>query len=161
MNVECWLNLGLDRAVFEASNLQTIEAAGSRIIGVTEGGDDDHLLGTASSRKEGTVITTILRLYDPSKDCPGTEGIYNNQKGNWMAKGDGVPLRSARWMALKAVIESAGGRAAMLEAIKAGNPPLCGVDALLTAIITDYRAKDDQVLRSAGSLVAEVMRAMG
>ncbi len=55
-----------------------------------------------------------------------------------MAKGDGVPLNSAWYMAMKAVINSTEGKAAMMEAIKAGNPPLCGVDALLTSIIVDY-----------------------
>lgn len=78
-----------------------------------------------------------------------------------MAKGDGVSIGSARWMALKAVINSTEGKAAMMKAIEAGKPPLCGVDALLTAIIIDYRDKDDQILRSAGSLVAEAMRVIG
>lgn len=43
----------------------------------------------------------------------------------------------------------------MLKAIADGHPPLCGVDALLTQIIVDYAKCDDQMLMSAGSLVAE------
>ena len=62
---------------------------------------------------------------------------------------------------MQAVIDSKEGTAALMEAIKAGNPPLCGVVALLTAIIIGYGAKDDQILRSAGSLVAETMGSMG
>jgi hypothetical protein len=65
------------------------------------------------------------------------------------------------WLALKAVINSDEGKAAMLIAINEGNAPLCGIDALLTGIIVDYAGKDDQILKSAGSLVAECMRAMG
>lgn len=78
-----------------------------------------------------------------------------------MSQGNGVSLTSARWLALKAVINSDEAKTAMRAAVDAGNPPLCGVDALLTEIIVDYARKDDQILKSAGSLVAEYMRAMG
>ncbi len=67
MKVEYWLSLGLDRAareLFEAGTLQTVEAAGSRIVGIPKGGDGHHLLGTASSHEEAVVIATILRLFD-------------------------------------------------------------------------------------------------
>jgi len=67
MKAEHWLSLGLDRAareVFEMGNLQTVEAAGSRIVGVPKGGDGHHLLGTAGSREEAVVIATILRFYN-------------------------------------------------------------------------------------------------
>ena len=69
INVEYWLSLGLDRAaqdVFKAGTLQTVEAAGSRIVGIPKGGNGHHLLGTASSREEAVVIATILRLYNPN-----------------------------------------------------------------------------------------------
>ncbi len=69
MKVEYWLSLGLDRAareVFERGNLQTVEAASDRIIGIPKGGDGHHLLGTASSWEEAVVIATILRLYNPN-----------------------------------------------------------------------------------------------
>ncbi len=69
MKAEHWLSLGLDRAareVFEMGNLQTVEAAGSRIVGVPKGGDGHQLLGTASSREESVVIATILRLFNPN-----------------------------------------------------------------------------------------------
>jgi len=64
-----WLSLGLQEdalAVFEAGGLQTIEAAGSRVVGVPRHGDGHHLLGTASSREEAVVIATILRLFNPN-----------------------------------------------------------------------------------------------
>ncbi len=69
MKAEHWLGLGLDRAareVFEAGTLQTVEAAGSRVVGVPKGGDGHHLLGTTRSREEAVVIATILRLYNPN-----------------------------------------------------------------------------------------------
>jgi hypothetical protein len=78
-----------------------------------------------------------------------------------MAKGDGVGLASARYLAMQAVICSQEGQAAMLKAIADGNPPLCGVDPLLTQIIVDYAKGDDQMLKSAGSLVAEHLVAKG
>ncbi len=78
-----------------------------------------------------------------------------------MAQGDGVSLTSARYLALQAVITSKEGRAVMMQAIADGRPPLCGVDGLLAKIIIDYAARDDQMLRSAGSLVAESMAALG
>lgn len=78
-----------------------------------------------------------------------------------MAKGDGVGLTSARYLAMQAVIGSQEGQAAMLKAIADGHPPLCGVDALLTRIIVDYAKRDDQMLMSAGSLVAEHLVARG
>lgn len=78
-----------------------------------------------------------------------------------MAQGDGVGLTSARYLAMKAVISSQEGLDAMAKAMANGHPPLCGVDHLLTKIIVDYAAKDDQILRSAGSLVAEHMFAQG
>lgn len=77
-----------------------------------------------------------------------------------MVKGDGVPLKSARYLALRAVITSEEGMAAMQQAITDGLPPLCGVDGLLTKIIIDYATRDDQILMSAGSLVAESMAAL-
>ncbi len=52
--------------MFEAGGPQTIEAAGSRIVGIPRHGDGHHLLGTASSREEAVVITTILRLFNPN-----------------------------------------------------------------------------------------------
>jgi hypothetical protein len=72
-----------------------------------------------------------------------------------MAQGDGVSLKSARYLAMQAVINSKEGQAAMLKAISDGYPPLCGVDPLLANIIIDYAKGDDQMLMSAGSLVAE------
>jgi len=69
MKVEYWLSLGLDRAareVFERGNLQTIEAAGTRIVGIPKGGDGHHLLGIVSSWEEAVVIATILRFYNPN-----------------------------------------------------------------------------------------------
>ena len=69
MKVEYWLSLGLDKAAheaFEDGNLHTVEAAGSRVVGVPKGGNGHHLLGTASSREEAVVIATILRLYNPN-----------------------------------------------------------------------------------------------
>ena len=78
-----------------------------------------------------------------------------------MAQGDGVGLTSARYLAMKAVITSQEGRDAMAKAMANGQPPLCGVDHLLTKIVVDYAAGDDQMLRSAGSLVAEHMVAHG
>ncbi len=78
-----------------------------------------------------------------------------------MAKGDGVPLTSARFLAMQAVINSQEGQAAMLKAITNGYPPLCGVDALLTGIVVDYAKRDDQMLMSAGTLVAEHLVAKG
>lgn len=71
MKAEHWLGLGLGldrtaREVFEAGTLQTVEAAGSRLVGVPKGGDGHHLLGTARSHEEAVVIATILRLYNPS-----------------------------------------------------------------------------------------------
>jgi hypothetical protein len=69
MKVEYWLSLGLDRAareVFEMGNLQTVEAAGDRIVGIPKDGDGHHLLGTSSSHEEAVVIATILRLYNPN-----------------------------------------------------------------------------------------------
>ncbi len=78
-----------------------------------------------------------------------------------MAKGDGVGLASARYLAMRAVIGSQEGQAAILKAIADGHPPLCGVDPLLTQIIVDYAKGDDQMLMSAGSIVAEHLVARG
>ena len=69
MTRDRWLSLGLQDealAVFGAGNLQTIEAAGSMVVGIPKGGDGHHVLGTASSREEAAVIATILRLFNPN-----------------------------------------------------------------------------------------------
>jgi len=66
---ERWLSLGLKEdalGMFEAGDLQTVEAAGNRIVGVPKHGAGHHLLGTASSREEAVVIATILRLFNPN-----------------------------------------------------------------------------------------------
>jgi len=47
-------------------NLQTVEAADTKVVGISKGGDGHHLLGTASSREEAVVIATILRLFNPN-----------------------------------------------------------------------------------------------
>ena len=54
------------RGVFEAGNLRTVETAGIRVVGILEGRDGHHLLGTASSREEAFVITTVLRFCNPN-----------------------------------------------------------------------------------------------
>ncbi len=49
MTRDRWLSLGLQEdalPVFEAGNLQTIEAAGSEVVGIPRHGDGHHLLGT-------------------------------------------------------------------------------------------------------------------
>ncbi len=64
-----WLSLGLVEdalPVFEAGGLRTVEAAGSIIVGIPKSADGHHLLGTASSREEATVIATIPRLFNPN-----------------------------------------------------------------------------------------------
>ncbi len=64
-----WLSLGLVEdalPVFEAGRLRTVEAAGSVIVGIPKSADGHHLLGTASSHEEATVIATILRLFNPN-----------------------------------------------------------------------------------------------
>ena len=64
-----WLSLGLLEdalPVFQAGGLRTVEAAGSRIVGVPKHGAGHHLLGTASSREEAAVVATILRLFNPN-----------------------------------------------------------------------------------------------
>ena len=64
-----WLSLGLHEdalAVFEAGGLRTIEAAGSRVVGVSKHDTGHHLLGTVSSQEEAAVIATILRLFNPN-----------------------------------------------------------------------------------------------
>ncbi len=69
MTRERWLSLGLKEdalGMFEAGGLQTVEAAGNRIVGVPKHGAGHHLLGTASSREEAVVIATILRLFNPN-----------------------------------------------------------------------------------------------
>ncbi|MGI4796057.1 MAG: hypothetical protein ACRYG8_18755 [Janthinobacterium lividum] len=78
-----------------------------------------------------------------------------------MAQGDGVSVNTARYQALKAVVESEQAKPMMAKAISEGKPPLCGIDQLITGIIVDYAAKDHQILRTAGSLVAEIMTAKG
>jgi len=72
-----------------------------------------------------------------------------------MAKGDGVPLNSPRFLALKAAIECPEGQAAMKQAAADGDPPLKALDAMLTGLIVNYA--DHQTLRSAGSIVTEWM----
>ena len=67
MTRDRWLSLGLQEdmlAVFGAGNLQTIEAAGSKVVGIPKGGDGHHVLGTASSGEEAAVIATILRMFN-------------------------------------------------------------------------------------------------
>ena len=69
MTRDRWLSLGLREdmlAVFGAGNLQTIEAAGSKVVGIPKGRDSHHVLGTASSGEEAAVIATILRLFNPN-----------------------------------------------------------------------------------------------
>ncbi len=69
MTRDRWLSLGLQEdalPVFQDGNLQTIEAAGLKVVGILKGGDGHHLLGTASSREEAVVIATILRLFNPN-----------------------------------------------------------------------------------------------
>jgi len=69
MTRDRWLSLGLQEdalPVFEAGGLQTVEAAGNRVVGVPRHGAGHHLLGTASSREEAVVIATILRLFNPN-----------------------------------------------------------------------------------------------
>ena len=69
MTRDRWLSLGLQEdalPAFQAGGLQTIEAAGSRVVGVPRHGAGHHLLGTAASREEAVVIATILRLFNPS-----------------------------------------------------------------------------------------------
>lgn len=78
-----------------------------------------------------------------------------------MAQGDGVSVNTARYHALKAVIESEQAKPLMAKAVSEGKPPLCGIDQLITGIIVDYAAKDHQMLRTAGSFVAEIMVANG
>ncbi len=62
-----WLSLGLVEdalPVFEAGGLGTVELAGSVIVGIPKSADGHHLLGTASSCEEATVIATILQLFN-------------------------------------------------------------------------------------------------
>jgi len=69
MTRDRWLSLGLQEdalLVFQGGNLQTVEAAGLKVVGIPKGGDGHHLLGTASSREEAVVIATILRLFNPN-----------------------------------------------------------------------------------------------
>ena len=69
MTTEQWLSLGLNetaRAVFEGGSLRTIEAAGSRVVGIPKAEDGHHLLGEASSREEAVVVATILRMWNPN-----------------------------------------------------------------------------------------------
>jgi hypothetical protein len=69
MTRERWLSLGLQEdalPTFEAGGLQSVEAAGNRIVGVPKRGAGHHLLGTAGSREEAVVIATILRLFNPN-----------------------------------------------------------------------------------------------
>ncbi len=63
MTRERWLSLDLQEdalPTFEAGGLQTVEAAGNRIVSVPKHGAGHHLLGTAGSREEAVVIATIL-----------------------------------------------------------------------------------------------------
>ena len=69
MTRDRWLSLGLREdalAVFSASNLQTVEVAGSKVVGIPKTGDGHHVLGTAPSCEEAAVIATILRLFNPN-----------------------------------------------------------------------------------------------
>jgi len=69
MTRDPWLSLGLQEEalpVFNSGDLQTIEAADSRIVGIPRHGAGHHLLGTASCREEAVVIATILRLFNPN-----------------------------------------------------------------------------------------------
>lgn len=69
MTRDRWLSLGLQEealAVFGTGSLQTVEAAGSMVVGIPKGGDGHYLLGTASSHEEAAVIATILRLFNPN-----------------------------------------------------------------------------------------------
>ena len=69
MTREHWLSLGLTEAarpVFEAGTLRTVEAAGTAVVGIPKHGTGHHVLGTASSNEEATVIATILRLFNPN-----------------------------------------------------------------------------------------------
>jgi hypothetical protein len=69
MTRDRWLSLGLQEdalLVFEAGGLRTIEAAGSKVVGIFKHGAGHHVLGTALSGEEATVIATILRLFNPN-----------------------------------------------------------------------------------------------
>ena len=69
MTRDHWLSLGLQEdalLVFKSGGLRTIEAADSRVVGVSRHGAGHHLLGAASSREEAVVIATILRLFNPT-----------------------------------------------------------------------------------------------
>ncbi len=76
-----------------------------------------------------------------------------------MAKGNGLALTSPRYKAIEAVVSSRDGEAAMIHAVDAGKPALCGIDQILDSVIKDYG--DHQTLKSAGSIVAERMRELG
>lgn len=69
MTRDRWLSLGLREdalPAFETGGLQTVEAAGNRVVGILRHGSGHHPLGTASSREEAVVIATILRLFNPN-----------------------------------------------------------------------------------------------
>lgn len=67
---------------------------------------------------------------------------------------------SARFQAIKAVIESKDGKAIAKEAAKNGVPPLCALDQLLRETIVAYKGADDST-RNAGWIIADMMRAFG
>jgi hypothetical protein len=96
----------------------------------------------------------IMLLYKPpvSKCVIFLEGA--------VAKGSGLSKKDPKWLAIKAVIESDAGRQAAKEHAAKGIPPVCGVDELLRTIILNY-TDDDQSIKSAGALIAELLKAEG
>jgi hypothetical protein len=72
----------------------------------------------------------------------------------------GIAAKDPKYLAIKAVIESEAGVQAAKMAANRKIPAVCGVDKLLRDIIVDY-TDDDQSIKSAGSLIADVLRAAG
>jgi hypothetical protein len=72
----------------------------------------------------------------------------------------GLAARDPKYLAIKAIIESEPGMRAVTVSAANGIPPVCGVDKLLRDIIVNY-SDDDQSIKCAGSLIAEMLRAEG
>ena len=72
----------------------------------------------------------------------------------------GLAVKDPKYLAIKAIVESEPGMSAAKAAAANGIPPVCGVDKLLRHIIVNY-ADDDQSIKCAGSLIAEIMRGKG
>jgi hypothetical protein len=62
------------------------------------------------------------------------------------------------FLALTAAIFSTVGRTLAVAAALEGLPPLCGVDPMLREIIVGYRDANPESLKSAGFIVARLMR---